>query len=55
MSDFIGKALIVVGDATAAAQIPGFDGYEAAIINFRFLASDLWSTGEAAERLAELK
>jgi hypothetical protein len=31
------------------------DGYEAAIINFRFLASDLWSTGEAAERLAELK
>jgi nicotinamidase-related amidase len=50
-----GFELVVVGDATAAAQIPGYDGYEAAITNFRFLASDLWSTGEAAERLAELK
>lgn len=50
-----GFEVVVVGDATAAAQIPGYDGYEAAIINFRFLASDLWSTGEAAERLAELK
>ncbi|MBA2114096.1 cysteine hydrolase [Bremerella alba] len=50
-----GFEVVVVGDATAAAQIPGYDGYEAAIINFRFLASDLWSTGEAAERLAKLK
>lgn len=50
-----GFEVVVVGDATAAAQIPGYDGYEAAITNFRFLASDLWSTGEAAERLAELK
>ncbi len=50
-----GFEVAVVGDATAAAQIPGYDGYEAAITNFRFLASDLWSTGEAAERLAELK
>ena len=50
-----GFEVAVVGDATAAAQIPGYDGYEAAIINFRFLASDLWSTSEAAERLAELK
>ncbi|WP_169975512.1 cysteine hydrolase [Tautonia rosea] len=50
-----GFEVVVVGDATAAAQIPGYDGYEAAIINFRFLASDLWSTSEAVERLAELK
>lgn len=50
-----GFEVAVVGDATAAAQIPGYDGYEAAITNFRFLASDLWSTGEAVERLAELK
>eukprot|EP00913_Durusdinium_trenchii_P013414 g12595.t1 len=49
-----GFEVAVVGDATAAAQIPGFDGYEAAITNFRFLASDLWSTGEAIERLAEI-
>ena len=44
----------VVGDATAAAQIPGYDGYEAAMINFRFLASDLWSTDEAVERLSAI-
>ena len=44
----------VVGDATAAAQIPGYDGYEAAITNFRFLASDLWSAKVAAERLSAL-
>lgn len=50
-----GFEVAVVGDATAAAQIPGYDGYEAAITNFRFLASDLWSTSEAAERLAELR
>jgi nicotinamidase-related amidase len=50
-----GFEVAVVGDATAAAQIPGYDGYEAAIINFRFLASDLWSTSAAAEHLAELK
>lgn len=50
-----GFEVAAVGDATAAAQIPGYDGYEAAITSFRFLASDLWSTGEAAERLAELK
>jgi nicotinamidase-related amidase len=50
-----GYEVAVVGDATAAAQIPGYDGYEAAITNFRFLASDLWSTGEAVQRLLELR
>ena len=49
-----GFEVAVVGDATAAAQIPGYDGYDAAITNFRFLASDLWSTGEAIERLSQL-
>lgn len=49
-----GFEVAVVGDATAAAQVPGFDGYEAAITNFRFLASDLWSTSEAIERLSNL-
>ncbi len=49
-----GFEVAVVGDATAAAQIPGYDGYQAAITNFRFLASDLWSTGEAIERLGEM-
>ncbi len=50
-----GFEVAVVGDATAAAQIPGYDGYEAAITNFRFLASDLWSTREAVARLSELR
>jgi hypothetical protein len=49
-----GFEVAVVGDATAAAQIPGFDGYEAAMTNFRFLASDLWSADEAVERLTAL-
>lgn len=47
-----GFEVAVVGDATAAAQVPGFDGYDAAITNFRFLASDLWSTAEAIEQVA---
>ena len=50
-----GFEVAVVGDATAAAQVPGYDGYEAAITNFRFLASDLWGTGEAVQRLSELR
>jgi nicotinamidase-related amidase len=50
-----GFEVAVVGDATAAAQVPGYDGYEAAITNFRFLASDLWSTSEAVQRLSELR
>lgn len=48
-----GFEVAVVGDGTAAAQIPGYDGYEAAITNFRFLASDVWSTAEAVERLSQ--
>ncbi len=50
-----GFEVAVVGDATAAAQVPGYDGYDAAITNFRFLASDLWSTDEAVARLSELR
>jgi nicotinamidase-related amidase len=49
-----GFEVAVVGDATAAAQIPGYDGYEAAMTNFRFLASDVWSANEATERLSAL-
>ena len=49
-----GFEVAVVGDATAAAQVPGYDGYEAAMTNFRFLASDLWSAEEAIEQLSAL-
>ena len=39
-----GFEVVVVTDATAAAKLPGFDGYEAAYVNFRLMASDVWST-----------
>jgi nicotinamidase-related amidase len=37
----------VVRDATAAARLPEGDGYLAALINFRYIANDLWTTDEA--------
>ena len=42
-----GFEVAVVKDATAAAQVPEGDGYQAALTNFRFLASALWTTEEA--------
>jgi nicotinamidase-related amidase len=46
-----GFEVIVVTDATAAAKLPGFDGYEAAYVNFRMIASDIWSTTDAVTRM----
>ena len=42
-----GFEVAVVGDGTAAAIVPEGDGYEAAMVNFRFMANDLISTKEA--------
>ena len=42
-----GYEVTVVRDATAAAKLPEGDGYLAAIINFRYIANDLWTTDEA--------
>lgn len=42
-----GFEVAVVKDATAAAQTPEIDGYAAAVTNFRFLASTVWTTGQA--------
>ncbi|MGI9418666.1 MAG: isochorismatase family protein, partial [Geminicoccaceae bacterium] len=39
-----GFEVMVVPDATAAAQVPGYDGYEAAVINFRMIASHVADT-----------
>ena len=36
-----------VTDATAAAQVPGYDGYQAALINFRMIASHVTDTKSA--------
>ena len=46
--DFTEKfAKAVVKDATAAAIVPEGDGYAAALTNFRFLTSAVWTTNEA--------
>lgn len=45
-----GFEVAVVSDATAAAQVDEGDGYQAALINFRFIANTVWTT-EEAERL----
>ena len=39
----------VVKDATAAAIVPEGNGYQAALINFRFIANSVWTTEEAVE------
>jgi nicotinamidase-related amidase len=51
-----GFEVAVVTDATAAAIVPddGLDGYQAALTNFRFLANDLWTTGEAVKAMASI-
>ncbi|WP_455244180.1 cysteine hydrolase [Petrachloros mirabilis] len=46
-----GFEVAVVKDATAAAQVPEGDGYQAAITNFRFLASALWTTEQAVDEI----
>jgi nicotinamidase-related amidase len=43
-----GFEVAVVKDATAAAQTPDIDGYAAAVTNFRFLASTVWTTDQAS-------
>lgn len=39
-----GFEVLVVSDATAAAQVPEGDGYLSALINFRFIANSVLST-----------
>lgn len=46
-----GYEVAVVRDATAAAQVPEGDGYQAAIINFRFVANAVWWTDDAVARI----
>ncbi len=41
----------VVKDATAAAILPGLNGYEAALVNFRMIASHVFTTKEAVTEL----
>ena len=50
-----GFNVVIAADATAAAKLPGYDGYEAAFVNYRMIASDVWSTAEAVEKISALK
>jgi nicotinamidase-related amidase len=49
-----GFEVAVVKDATAAAIVPEGDGYAAALTNFRFLASAVWTTKEAKAAMQKL-
>jgi len=57
MRDLIeeGFEVAVVSDATAAAKLPGYDGFEAAFVNYRMIASDVWSTDEAVTKIADAR
>jgi nicotinamidase-related amidase len=46
-----GFEVAVVKDATAAAKLPDFDGYQAALLNFRFMANAVLTTEETATML----
>ena len=50
-----GFEVAIVTDATAAAQLPEGDGYEAALVNFRFIANATWTTKEAVQKLKRSK
>jgi nicotinamidase-related amidase len=46
-----GFEVAVVSDATAAAIVEEGNGYEAALVNFRFIANAVWTTKEAVARM----
>jgi nicotinamidase-related amidase len=48
-----GFEVAVVSDATAAAIVEEGNGYEAALINFRFIANTVWTTKEAVQKMAQ--
>lgn len=50
-----GFEVAVVSDATAAAIVEEGDGYEAAMVNFRFIANTVWTTKEAVQKINQSK
>ena len=46
-----GFEVVVVSDATAAAQDAEGDGYQAALVNFRFIANSVWTTEQTVEKI----
>ena len=49
-----GFEVAVVKDATAGPRLPEGDGYLAALVNFRFLASAVWTTAQAVSLIKQL-
>lgn len=50
-----GFEVAVVTDATAAAELPEGNGYEAALVNFRYMANTTWNTAQAVEKISNSK
>ena len=48
-----GFEVLVVTDAVAAAQVPGYDGYAAAMTNFRMIANSVKTTDETIKQIKE--
>jgi len=46
-----GFEVAVVSDATAAAQVAEGDGYQSALVNFRFIANTVWTTEQAVQHI----
>lgn len=50
-----GFEVAVVADSSAAAKVPGLDGMEAALTNYRMIASDILTTKQAVATLLNNK
>ena len=50
-----GFEVAVVSDATAAAIVEEGNGYEAALVNFRFIANTVWTTQQAVQKINDNK
>ena len=50
-----GFEVAVVSDATAAAIVAEGDGYQAALVNFRFIANTVWTTQQAVQNINDGK
>ena len=48
-----GFEVAVVSDATAAAIVEEGNGYESALVNFRFIANTVWTTEEAVKQIKD--
>ena len=50
-----GFEVAVVSDATAAAIVAEGNGYESALVNYRFIANTVWTTEEAVQNIKDSK